>query len=210
MLEFLTWLGHAAFRLTADATVIYIDPFQIQRRETADLILITHDHFDHCSPDDIARLRGPATTIVAPPAAAQKIGGPVTTIKPGDRLTLKGIPLEAVPAYNLTKFRAPGQPFHPRAAGGVGYILTVAGQRVYHAGDTDPVPEILGLQVDVALLPVSGVYVMTAEEAADLANQLRPKVAVPMHYGAIVGSEADARRFQQLARVPVQILPRQA
>ncbi len=210
MLEFLTWLGHAAFRLTADATVIYIDPFQIQRRETADLILITHDHFDHCSPDDIARLRGPATTIVAPPAAAQKIGGPVTTIKPGDRLTLKGIPLEAVPAYNLTKFRAPGQPFHPRAAGGVGYILTVAGQRVYHAGDTDPVPEILGLQVDVALLPVSGVYVMTAEEAADLANRLRPKVAVPMHYGAIVGSEADARRFQQLARVPVQILPRQA
>lgn len=210
MLEFLTWLGHATFRLTADATVIYIDPFQIQRRETADLILITHDHFDHCSPDDIARLRGPATTIVAPPAAAQKIGGPVTTIKPGDRLTLKGIPLEAVPAYNLTKFRAPGQPFHPREAGGVGYILTVAGQRVYHAGDTDPVPEILGLQVDVALLPVSGVYVMTAEEAADLANRLRPKVAVPMHYGAIVGSEADARRFQQLARVPVQILPRQA
>ncbi|MBI2940975.1 MAG: MBL fold metallo-hydrolase [Chloroflexi bacterium] len=203
------WLGHDCFRILAGSTVVYIDPYQLTRRETADLILISHDHFDHCSPDDVARLRGSQTAIVAPPSCARKLGGAVTTIRPGDQLTIQGIPIEAVAAYNVSKFRAPGQPFHPRDAGGVGYVITVDGQRIYHTGDSDAIPEMTGLQVDVALLPVSGTYVMTAEEAAELANRLQPKLAIPMHYGAIVGSEADARRFQQLTRVPVTILSKQ-
>ena len=209
MAENIEWLGHDCFRIQAGSILIYVDPYQLTRREVADVILITHDHFDHCSPDDIGRLRGPQTEIVGPAAVAEKVGGGVKTVRAGDRVTVRGIPIEVVPAYNLTKFRAPGQPFHPREAGGVGYILNADGKRIYHTGDTDAIPEIQSLRVDVALLPVSGTYVMTAEEAAELANRLQPKLAIPMHYGAIVGSADDAQRFQQLANVPVEILPKE-
>lgn len=209
MIENIHWLGHACFRIEDDKT-IYTDPYQLKgTTPKADLILITHDHFDHCSPDDVAKVAKDDTVIVTIAAAAQKLKGDVRVIKPGDSITVLGIPIEAVPAYNVNKFRSPGQPFHPKESGHVGFIFTVGGQRIYHAGDTDVIPEMKDIQADIALLPVGGTYTMTADEAAQAANIIRPKVAIPMHHSAIVGSIKDAERFKELCETEVVILPQE-
>jgi len=128
-------------------------------------------------------------------------------VKPGDRIVVEGIAIEAVPAYNTSKFRAPGQPFHPQADGKVGFVIGMGGIRIYHAGDTDEIPEMAAVVgVDVALLPVSGTYVMTAAEAITACGAIRPKLAIPMHYGAIVGSTADAEAFKKGVTCRVEIL----
>lgn len=196
------WLGHDSFLILDETTGqrIYVDPYKLKQHGPADLILISHDHYDHFSADDVAKLRKPDTVIVTVPSVAKQLSGNVVSVAPGDSVVAAGVPIEAVAAYNVNKFRSPGQPFHPKSAGYVGFILTVNGERVYHTGDTDLIPEMSGLQVDVALLPVSGTYVMTPEEAAEAAQRIKPKVAVPMHYGAIVASEAEAQRFAQLLR----------
>ncbi len=200
MVEKIHWLGHDSFRLEGEVTV-YIDPWKLPPNSPkADIILITHDHYDHCSPEDVAKIQKADTVIVTIPAAARKLKGEVKTVKPGDKITVKGIEIEAVPAYNTDK------PFHPKGAGHVGFIVTLGGKRIYHAGDTDFIPEMKGLKVDIALLPVSGTYVMTAEEAAKAADAIKPEVAIPMHYGEIVGSEKDAERFKELTSVQVTIL----
>jgi len=195
----ITWLGHDSFRIT-DTKVIYIDPWQLKGGPPADLILVTHDHYDHLSVDDIKQIRQENTVIVTTAAAAKKLTGPVRVVKPGDKVSVRGIDVEVVPAYNTNK------KFHPKEYGGVGFIVTVEGERIYHAGDTDVIPEMKGLQVDIALLPVSGTYVMTAEEAVQAVEMIQPKQAIPMHFGRIVGSEADAERFKKLSPVPVRIL----
>ena len=210
MIEKIHWLGHDSFRIDAEKT-IYIDPWQLKENvPPADLVLITHEHGDHCSPGDVAKIAGPETVIVTNTASAIKLKsqkGQVRVVKPGDRLSINGIQLEAVPAYNLNKFRSPGKPFHPKEAGHVGFIITAGGQRIYHAGDTDNIIEMDNLKVDIALLPVSGTYVMTAEEAADAARRIAPRVAIPMHYGAgVVGTRADAERFAKLYDGQVVIL----
>ena len=199
MLENITWLGHDAFKIKDDK-VIYMDPLELEDGEPADLILITHDHYDHLSLQDVAKIRTDETEIVTIAACARELGGRVHTVKPGDRLTVQGVDIEVVPAYNINKR------FHPKRAGHVGFVVTVGGQRIYHAGDTDLIPEMEEIEADIALLPVSGIYVMTAEEAAKAAEAIGPKVAVPMHYGSIVGSDQDARRFKELCPVEVRIL----
>jgi len=201
------WLGHDSFRIDADGLVIYLDPFQLKEGPKADLILITHDHFDHCSPADVAKIQKPETVIITVAQAAAKLKGQITTVKPGDELSLKGISIKAIPAYNVNKFSSPGVPFHPKGSGYVGYLLTVKGLRIYHAGDTDFIPEMKGLGPDIALLPVSGIYVMTAEEAAEAATAIKPKLAIPMHVGGPVGALSSAQRFKEKAAVPVMILP---
>ncbi len=202
MINNIHWLGHDSFRIDGDVT-IYIDPWKLAAGSPpADLILITHEHSDHFSPDDIDLIRTPQTELVAIAAVAAKLRGQVHTVKPGDHLTAWGVAIEVLPAYNLAK------KFHPREKGHVGYVLTVGGQRIYHAGDTDAIPEMAGLRPDIAMIPVSGTYVMDAEEAVEAVKLLQPGLAIPMHYGAIVGSEADALRFQQLSPAPVQILAR--
>ncbi len=203
------WLGHDSFRIEGDGLVLYFDPFQLTGGPKADLILISHDHFDHCSPADVAMVSTAKTVIVTIAAAAAKLAGhgPLQIVKPGDRVTVKGIPIEAVPAYNVNKFRSPGVPFHPKEAGHVGFVITVGGQRIYHTGDSDCIPEMADIQTDIALLPVSGTYVMTADEAVEAARLLRPGLAIPMHVGSGIGSLDDAERFQQSAPVPVVILP---
>jgi L-ascorbate metabolism protein UlaG (beta-lactamase superfamily) len=201
------WLGHDAFRIEAGGRVIYIDPWQISGGPEADIILITHDHRDHCSPEDVAKVRGKNTHVVTVKAAAAKLPPPVTVVKPGDSLTVDGIPVTVIPSYNVNKFRSPGVLFHPREAGYAGYLFTVSGITIYHAGDSDPIPEMASVKADIALLPVSGIYVMTAEEAVSAADQIRPKLAIPRHVGRGIGSMADAERFKQKASVPVRILP---
>jgi L-ascorbate metabolism protein UlaG (beta-lactamase superfamily) len=201
----LHWLGHDSFRLDEPA-VIYFDPVKLQGKlPKADLVLVSHEHYDHCSPDDVKKISTPKTVVLAGGAAAQKLRG-ARAVKPGDRLTVAGVTVETVPAYNVNKFRSPGVPFHPREAEHVGYIVTVGGVRIYHAGDTDQIPEMADVTCDVALLPVSGTYAMTVEEAAEAARTLSPQFVVPMHYGAGIGTAGDGQRLTDLYEGQVALL----
>ncbi len=206
MIENIHWLGHASFRIEAEDLVIYIDPWQLGHSPEADIILISHDHSDHCSPEDVAKIQNEDTVIVTIAASAAKLKGQIEIIKPGDSLTVKGIAIETVPAYNLTKFRSPGNPFHPKESGHVGFIITLGGQRIYHTGDADVIPEMETVTADIALLPVSGTYVMTAEEAVQAAEIIQPKVAIPMHIGRGIGSMDAAEEFKAAAPISVEIL----
>jgi len=199
----IVWLGHDAFRIDADK-IIYIDPFEIAAGPPADLILITHEHYDHCSTEDIAKIEGDKSIIITEKKSAAKLSGDVRIMKPGDTLTVDDIKIETVPSYNTDK------EFHPLENGWLGFIIEIQGVRIYHAGDADFIPEMKELSVDIALLPVSGTYVMTAAQAAEAAMAINPKLAIPMHYGAIVGSEQDALDFKQAleGKVDVLILPK--
>jgi L-ascorbate metabolism protein UlaG (beta-lactamase superfamily) len=207
----LEWLGHAAFRITVGRATVYIDPYRVaDDAPPADLILITHGHYDHFSPQDVERLSKRETWLVGPAAVAERVSGQVHRIGPGETLDdelVRGIHISAVAAYNTSKRDADGNPFHPRDAGWVGYELNVRGERLYHSGDTDVIPEMDTVTgVDVALLPVSGVYVMTAQEAAEAARRIQPRVAVPMHWGSHIGTEHDARTFAAKAPVEVRLM----
>jgi L-ascorbate metabolism protein UlaG (beta-lactamase superfamily) len=187
----ITWLGHDGFRIAAGRKLIFIDPFQMTASGPADIILITHSHYDHLSPEDIKKLQTDSTVIIADADSARKLSGDVRVMQPGDSIIVNGIPIEAVPAYNI------GKKFHPKNKRWLGYIITVDDCRIYHAGDTDLIDEMSGLRADIAILPVSGTYVMTAAEAVQAAKRIKPKLAIPMHYDSLVGSVEDARAFAQ-------------
>ena len=195
----ISWLGHDAFRIDA-SKCIYTDPYQIEPGPKADLILITHEHFDHCSPDDVAKIQTPTSVVVTEKDSAPKLSGDVRVMKPGDSLTVENVRIEAVPAYNTNK------DFHPKANGWLGFITEIDGVRIYHAGDTDFIPEMQDLNVDIALLPVSGTYVMTSDKAVDAALAIDPGLAIPMHYGAIVGDNSDATNFKDKLAGKVDVL----
>ncbi len=200
------WLGHATFRVQAGNRVIYLDPWQIKAgAPKADLILITHDHHDHCSPEDVAKLVKPDTIVVATQGCLAQIErDPEHTraVEPGDTLTVYDIEIEAVPAYNV------GKKFHPQGEAGVGYVITLDETRIYDAGDTDLIPEMADIQADIALLPIGGTYTMNVQEAAAAVKRIRPRIVIPMHYGRIVGELDDAHRFAQLVEdAEVAVLP---
>jgi len=200
MLEHIHWLGHASVRLDFDK-IIYVDPWKLApNAPKADLILITHDHHDHFSPEDIASIEKEDTSYVTIAVVASKLHGDVHIVRPGDSVTVQGVHIQAVPAYNLDK------QFHPKSAGHVGFLVETGGQTIYIAGDTDFTPEMREVKADVILLPVGGRYTMTADEAAQAANFIQPRLAIPVHYGTIIGSSADASRFKRLCQVPVDIL----
>jgi L-ascorbate metabolism protein UlaG (beta-lactamase superfamily) len=201
-------IAHDAFRI-AGSKVIYTDPFKVTKRDEADIVLLSHEHFDHLSLEDLERVIAPGTTILASPLCKeglQKIKvKEMRFLDPGGRFTV-GTPrtgeviVETVPAYNLNKFREPGKAFHPKGEKRLGFLIKMDGTTVYHSGDADFIPEMRAIKCDIALLPVSGTYVMTAEEAAEAVAAIKPKIAVPMHYGAIVGSDADAQKFKSLVK----------
>jgi L-ascorbate metabolism protein UlaG (beta-lactamase superfamily) len=208
LLDQVEWLGHAGFRIRAGRRVVYIDPYRSPEGPPADLILLTHGHYDHFSPQDVERLSTERTLVVAPPAVAERVRGRVVSLAPGEGID-DPLDVRAVAAYNTSKRGADGRPFHPREAGGVGYVLNVRGERLYHSGDTDVIPEMDQVAgVDVALLAISGVYVMTAAEAAEAARRIAPRVAVPMHWGEHIGTREDAEQFAASAPVEVKILAR--
>jgi len=192
-------LGHATVRISGEK-IVYVDPWKVRGGPPADVILVTHSHHDHCSPDDVNKLMGPGTIVVAPADCVPSLGPDVRTIAPGDEVSLEGVQVKAVPAYNI------GKSFHPRENGWVGYVITMGGERVYVSGDTDAIPEMKELQVDVAIVPVGGTYTMTAREAAEAVNGFGPAGAIPVHYGDIVGSRDDAEEFARLCESEVQIL----
>lgn len=210
MIEGIHWLGHDTFRIEGSSTV-YIDPWKLPAgAPPADVILVTHDHFDHFSKDDIKAIARPGTIVVGPASVTRALkhieGISAVTVTAGQTVTVGTASVTAVPAYNVNKFRTRDEPFHPREAGGLGYVLELDGRRIYHAGDTDAIPEMRDVHCDVALLPVGGTYTMTAEEAAAACDLVDAAVAVPMHYGDLVGSRADAQRFAEMSRLPVTIL----
>jgi L-ascorbate metabolism protein UlaG (beta-lactamase superfamily) len=200
MLEAFTWYKQSAFRWKGERVVVYIDPWGLRGDlPPGDLVLITHAHGDHYSKEDLAKIKGGKTTFIAPADVAKELTGNVKPIKPGDRTDVAGIKIEAVPAYNIDPARLQA---HPKANNWVGYILELGGRTYYHAGDTDHLPELERVRTDVAFLPIGGGgFVMTVEEAADLAKKMKPKLAVPMHYGFYpgVGVAADGERFKKVA-----------
>lgn len=175
------WLGHASFQIEAEGKVIYVDPYEGEYKEEADMVLVTHSHSDHFDVSKIIKIRKEGTVIIAPRDCASEIGGNVKTLRVGEEATIGNMKVKAVQAYNYKRFRSPGTPHHPKGLG-VGYLLMAEGKTIYHAGDTDFIPEMKQLgRVDVALLPSGGTYTMDNAEAADAAIAINPKIAMPMH-----------------------------
>ncbi len=203
LLKDVRWLGHDTFVISGEK-VIYTDPFKLKEKSVtgkADIILITHDHFDHCSVEDVKKIQKPDTLIVTTPSCAAKVTGNVKQAKRGDVIEVGSIRIEAVPAYNI------GKKFHPKESDGVGYIVTVKGQRVYLAGDTDHIPEMKTFKnVNIAILPVSGTYVMTEHEAVKAALEIKPDIAIPMHYGTIIGTKMNAEKFAQALKGKIEVV----
>lgn len=208
------FLGHNGFLIKAGTTTLVIDPFHVAHAEPVDLILITHSHFDHCSIEDIKRFVGPRTVVIGPADIQSTIlkieGVRLQPIEPGDSMEFDSLKIEAVPAYNVTKFRDSEKkiPFHGKQEGFVGYLIKKGSTVIYHAGDTDFIPEMQKLtghgkqgNTFIALLPVSGKTVMSSDEAAEAAALLKPEIAIPMHYGTgVMGTLKDAERFVELCR----------
>jgi L-ascorbate metabolism protein UlaG (beta-lactamase superfamily) len=201
ILGHLHWLGHASFRLDGPPTV-YFDPVDIgSEPPRADIVLISHSHGDHLSMPDIKLISGPETVIITIPDIAGMFEtsdveyAKVWAAQPGERMTVGDVEIETVPAYNV------GKSYHPKEAGYLGFIVTLQGERLYFAGDTDHIPEMADIDCDVALLPVGGTYTMNLEEAAQAAADIGPKVAVPMH-----DRGADLNAFGDLCDCPVVVM----
>lgn len=199
MIDRIHWLGHASFRINGpphdDAPVIYIDPWRVPiGSPPADLILVSHDHHDHCSPEDIAQLRKADTMVIANIRASRIIGDDVMTLRPWQgSINYKGVSVRAIPAYTIDKV------YHDKAYEGLGFLISLMRHDIYFAGDTDLIPEMDKIGCDIALLPVGGAFTMNYEEAAEAVKRLRPQYAIPMHYGPEVpGSRDDGKRFCQM------------
>ena len=185
-----------SIRVRSSAGTIYIDPFRMEQEpEDADYVLITHDHYDHFSPEDIGKVSKQDTVLVVPERMASKaqeissLVGKIETVAPGEDRQIGSLEFETVLAYNIIK------PFHPRSAGWVGYILKTEGKRIYIAGDTDATKEAKQVRCDIALVPIGGTFTMDAGKAAELVNIIRPEVAIPVHYGDLVGKPGDGDVF---------------
>jgi L-ascorbate metabolism protein UlaG (beta-lactamase superfamily) len=208
------WLGHDSFSLAGNVTIM-IDPYKIAKHEKADLILISHNHFDHLSVDDLKNISTKDTSIVAAKECIDMLKGfdfkEKIGISPGEEKTVRGIKIKSIRAYNLDKINPDTKkPFHPKEDNKVGFLFELNGITIYHTGDTDLIPEMSDLKPEIALVPVSGTYVMTAQQAAKAVEKIKPKIAIPMHYGVIVGSEKDAHEFKQLVKsCEVQILSKE-
>lgn len=198
-----SWLGHAGFRIVGGEKTIYVDPYKIKGGPTADIILVTHNHFDHLSVEDIRKVSSSKTLMIGPrecEAKFRSLGLEHKIVRPGMSLDLSGVKVEAVPSYNVNKS------FHPKVDGKVGYVVTVGDVKIYHAGDTDRIPEMTNIKPDVSLLPVGGTYTMNAEDAAQAAKDIGVGLFIPMHYGSIVGSRGDADKFKSILEEKVIIL----
>ena len=201
MLEGIHWLGHASFRIDAGDQIVYIDPWKLPPNQPpADLILITHGHHDHLSVEDVRQIAKADTIIVCPTSCMSELSGDVRGVAPGDQLKIGDIDIEAVESYNTDK------PNHPRSARNVGFVVTVGERRIYHAGDTDVIPEMDDIRCDVAMLPMGGTYTMDARQAAEAAAHIRPKVVIPMHWGGIVGTQEDVDLLTKIAPEGIKVV----
>ena len=210
----LRWYGHDTFTIKNNVTVC-IDPYKLTKPLSADVILISHNHFDHLSEDDLSKIANQNTIIIAPNECISQLSKiknkKIITILPNEEKTINNVKIKAIPAYNIDKINPDTKkPFHPKEDGKVGFIVTINGISVYHTGDSDLIPEMTDLKPNILLVPVSGTYVMTSSEAANAVAKIKPKLAIPMHYGTIVGSDEDAKEFKRLVKsCEVQILSKE-
>lgn len=195
----------SSIQITGGGRRIYIDPFQMKEApKDADFILITHDHYDHFSPKDIEKVSSGKSVLIVPAKMipqAEKIStlaGEIHSVMPGEHYCIGGLEFDTVAAYNNLK------PFHPKSAGWVGYILQIDGQRIYISGDTDMNRDNRDVKCDIALVPIGGTYTMDAKKAAEFINTIQPTVAIPTHYGSIVGKKEDADVFAAGVKAPVR------
>jgi L-ascorbate metabolism protein UlaG (beta-lactamase superfamily) len=201
----LDWLGHSAFKIKTKNKVIFIDPFQISDKDKADLILLTHSHYDHCSFQDIDKIAKDGTIIICTADSQSKIMRvskkiEIVLVEPGKEVSFSDINIKTINAYNTSK------PFHPKSEGWVGYIIFCGETAIYHAGDTDFIKEMASLEEYskkfylIALLPVDGKFNMNSQEAFKAASIIKPSLALPMHYGSVAGTESDAKKFVELCQ----------
>ena len=199
------WLGHAGFKIKFREKIIFVDPFQLadnteeNKTEKADIIFITHSHYDHCSIEDIKKIIKPETIVVCTSDVQSKLGKVAShvnslIVEPGKKYNIEEISFETIPAYNINKN------FHPHDNYWVGYVINLDGTKIYHIGDSDIIPEMKNVKTDVALFPIGGTYTMNAEEAMKAAVAIKPLLAIPMHWGSIVGTKEDAEKFVQGCR----------
>jgi len=194
----LTWLSHASFKIKTENKTIYIDPYELSEAENADIVLITHPHYDHLSISDLQKIVTLNTVILGTIDCTSKFAGNINSryeiISPGMKKIINGIEIEIVAAYNTNKR------FHPKENGWVGYIINIDGVNIYHAGDTDLIPEMEHIKTDIAIIPIGGTYTMDAKEAAKAVETIKPKIAIPMHSNKIVGTKESAIEFKHLVK----------
>jgi L-ascorbate metabolism protein UlaG (beta-lactamase superfamily) len=206
MVEKIHWLGQAAVKIDTGSQTIYFDPHKIKKTDKADIILITHSHSDHFSIPDISKITTKSTVFVAPKDCVKDLGemgkNKVMVLEPGMNTTIGDILIEAVPAYNVVKTK-----YHPKENKWLGYILTINGVRIYHAGDTEKIPEMKDFTCDIAMLPLGQTYTMNSvKEATEAAMDVQAKIAIPIHYGIYEGTEADAKEFKKLLQGKVDVI----
>ncbi len=218
MLEYngveIKWHGHDTVTLTKGNIIICFDPYQLDKKFHADIVLISHNHFDHLSIADLQQIADEQTVIVAAKECLEQIKLPckkLIGVAPNEKIDIDGFKINAIRAYNIDKINPDTKkPFHPKEDNKVGYIITVNNTKFYHTGDSDLIPEMADIKPDVLFVPVSGTYVMTPVEAAGAVKEIKPKLAIPIHYGSIVGSENDAKAFKKLVTTSkVQILSKE-
>lgn len=206
MTDKITVNEQSSIRIESEAGVIYIDPFRISgEKHDADYIFVTHDHYDHFSPEDIRKVAKAESVLIVPDKMTSKVMelsaevSAIETVKANESYNIRGFEFETIPAYNALK------PFHTKGAGWVGYIFTVDGRRIYVAGDTDATKEAKSVKCDIALVPIGGTYTMDTKKAAELINTIRPAVVIPTHYGSIVGSATDGQVFADLVDSAISV-----
>lgn len=199
------WFGHSSFLIEGDKTV-YIDPYVLPAgSKKADIILVTHEHFDHFDRSKIKELLKQSTEVIIPPGCASGLDCKFKIIREEETIELDSVKVTAVPAYNVNKFRMGNIPFHAKGEG-FGYILGMNGVKVYHASDTDFIPEMKKVKADIAILPIGGTYTMDCREAAEAANAIKPKVVIPMHYNTIKETRVDPEEFAKLVHKEIKVI----
>lgn len=205
-MEEIKWFGHASFKIKGEK-LVYIDPWKIKDDGKADIILVTHPHYDHFSSQDIMKISNEDTTLLIHPDCQSKLDkdflGKICLVEANKKYNVKGVLIETIPAYNINK------KFHPKENEWMGYLININGKRIYYVGDSDITPEAKNVKCDILIVPVSGIYTTNYKEAAELANIIKPRIAIPSHFGDIIGNESDAERFKELVKgVKVEILER--
>ncbi len=204
-LKSIHWLHHASFRIDTELGVIYFDPWKIKNEIKADYIFVSHNHFDHFSIGDIDNISKKETLIICPSEVASELKNyNLKEVKSGDKFEIGKIKVEVVPAYNINKN------FHPKSSGKVGFIVEIEGKNIYHAGDTDFIPEMKEFKnIDFALIPIGGTYTMGPEEAAEFVNTVKPRITIPMHYGELSPGKKELEEFKKLVKERIEILEKE-